>query len=259
MSAILVPGVNHRLLPGKSRTLLQPQIISVHTMVWDLGNCERYFAQSGNPYSHFGTGHDGEIRQWQDLRYRAASDLDGNPYNISIENADKGAGFPTWSGSNVPAFTDDQADSLVVLLSWLCHRFNLPKTAIGTSCPHERGIGWHRLGINPYRNTSCGRRWSSAYGKACPGDRRIHQLTTEIIPAVSAPTTTATLEEDPMWAIMLKTMWAEAGLSLTNPVFAHELQKAIIEIYKKPEKDRHGGYLWYRHTYLAQYKLPQLA
>lgn len=180
MSAVLIPDVNHRLLPGKSRTLLQPQIITVHTMVWDLNSCETYFRRAGNPYSHVGTGHDGEVRQWQDLGYRAASDLHGNPYNISSQNADTGPGFPRWTGSDVPDFTDPQAESLIVVLSctWLCHRFNLPKEAIGSSCPHERGIGWHRHGVDPYRNRSCGRRWSSAYGKACPGDRRIHQLTT---------------------------------------------------------------------------------
>lgn len=194
MSAILVPGVSHRLLSGKSRVALQPQIINIHTMVWDIGNCERYFAQSGRPYSHFGTGHDGEIRQWQDLRYRAASCLHGNPYNISIENADTGAGFPRWSGSNVPDFTDAQVESLIVLVSWLCHRFGLPKSAISTTCPHERGIGWHRLGVNPWRNTSCGRLWSSAAGKVCPGDRRIHQIKHEIIPEVSSPTDTISEE-----------------------------------------------------------------
>ena len=187
MGAILVPDVEHRLLTGKSRTLLDPRWITVHTMVWDLANCEHYFRAAGNPYSHLGTGHDGEVRQWQDLRFRAASDLDANRYSISIENADKGPGFPTWSGSDVPAFTDAQCEALVVLLSWLCYRFGLPKSAIGSTCPHERGIGWHRLGIDPWRDTGCGLRTSSSRGKVCPGDRRIHQLRTEIIPAVSAP------------------------------------------------------------------------
>lgn len=187
MSAIVVPGVNYRQLSGKSKTLLVPRVINVHTMVGGLAGVERYFAGSGNPYSHFGTGYDGEIRQWQDLRYRAASDLNGNPYCISIENADSGTGFPVWSGSNVPRFTDKQADSLVVLLSWLCHRFNIPKELIATSCPHERGVGYHRLGVDPYRNTKCGHLWSRARGKVCPGDRRIRQLQTEIIPRVSSP------------------------------------------------------------------------
>jgi len=187
---IIYPGGAYRQLARKSRVPLAPRIINVHTMVGTLGGTEGYFAGDGRPYSHFGTGGSGEVRQWQDLRYRAASDLNGNPYCISIENEDTGPLFPRWSGSDVPRFTDKQADALVMLLSWLCHRFGLPRSAITTSCPHERGIGYHRLGVNPYRNTDCGHLWSSAYGKACPGDRRIHQLVHEIIPRVSAPGST---------------------------------------------------------------------
>src|SRR5690606_5793748 len=187
---IIYPGGAYRQLARKSRVPLAPRIINVHTMVGTLGGTEGYFAGDGRPYSHFGTGGSGEVRQWQDLRYRAASDLNGNPYCISIENEDTGPLFPRWSGSDVPRFTDKQADALVMLLSWLCHRFGLPRSAITTSCPHERGIGYHRLGVNPYRNTDCGHLWSSAYGKACPGNRRIHQLVHEIIPRVSAPGST---------------------------------------------------------------------
>lgn len=185
--AITMPGANVRLLPGKSRVLLQPRWITVHTMVGTLDGTESYFRGAGRPYSHFGLGSDGEIRQWQDLAFRAASDLEGNPYAVSIECEDTGPRFPRWSGSDVPAFTPEQVDTLIVALSWLCHRLGLPKQAITTSCPHERGIGYHRLGVDPWRNQACGQRWSSARGKVCPGDRRIHQLLTEIIPRVSAP------------------------------------------------------------------------
>lgn len=196
MSAIIVPGINYRQLPNKSRTTLDARFINVHTMVWDLVGCENYFSKYGNPYSHFGTGYDGEIRQWQDLRYRAASDLYGNPTCISIENADKGPGFPNWSGSDVPPFTAAQVESLVVLISWLCHRFSLPRSVVQSSCPHERGIGYHRLGCDPWRNTNCGTKWSNARGKVCPGDRRIYQLHYEIMPAVSSPVPTPFPEED---------------------------------------------------------------
>lgn len=186
MAALLVPGIQHRLLSGKSTTPLDPRFIVVHTMVGYMAGTEALFTPSGRPYSHFGAGGSGEIRQWQDLRYRAASDRDGNPYSISIECEDHGPPFPAWSRSDVPRFTDAQADSLVVLLSWLCHRFGLPKKAIGTSCPSERGIGWHRLGIDPWRYPTC-LKWSSSRGKACPGDNRIAQLRNDIIPRVSAP------------------------------------------------------------------------
>lgn len=184
--ALTVPGVDYRQLPGKSTTPLDPRWVTVHTMVGTLAGSEAWFTPAGRPYSHFGVGGDGRIRQWQDLRYRAASDRDGNPYSISIECEDHGDMFPSWSGSNVPMFTAKQADSLEVLLAWLCHRFGLPASAIGSSCPHERGIGWHRFGIDPWRNPNC-LSWSSSRGKACPGDNRIAQLRDEIIPNVSSP------------------------------------------------------------------------
>lgn len=186
MAAILVPGVEHRLLSGKSTTPLDARVITVHTMAGYMAGTESYFTPAGRPYSHFGVGGDGRIRQWQDLRFRAASDYQGNPFTISIECEDHGVMFPLWSGSNVPMFTAKQADALEVLLSWLCHRFGLPKKAIGTSCPSERGIGWHRLGIDPWRYPTC-LKWSSSRGKACPGDNRIAQLRNDIIPRISSP------------------------------------------------------------------------
>lgn len=189
--AVTAPGVAYAQLPNKSTTPLVPRWITIHTMVGTLGGTESWFTPAGRPYSHFGVGGFGAIRQWQDLRYRAASDLQGNPYSISIECEDTGYPFPVWSRSNVPRFTTSQADALVVLLSWLCHRFGLPKQAIRSSCPDERGIGWHRFGIDPWRQTNC-LRWSSSAGKACPGDRRIAQLQAEIIPRVSSPEDTMT-------------------------------------------------------------------
>lgn len=182
--ALVLPGVNYRQLPYKSRTLLTPRIITVHTMVGYLNGTESYFKGSGRPYSHFGIGGNGEIRQWQDLRYRAASDYQGNPYSISIECEDHGLQFPKWSGSNVPAFSKAQVESLIVLLSWLCARFGIPSEAIRSSCPDQRGIGWHRFGIDPWRQHGCAR-WSTAYAKACPGNRRIYQMKNVIIPAVA--------------------------------------------------------------------------
>ena len=43
------------------------------------------------------------------------------------------------------------------------------------SRPGTRGVGYHRLGCDPYRVTG-GELWSSSYGKVCPGDARIAQL-----------------------------------------------------------------------------------
>lgn len=183
--AILYPGAEHHLLANKSTTPITPLVVNVHTMVDTLPGTESYFSKSGNPYSHFGTGGDGSVWQWQELDFRAASDLDGNPYCISIENEDTGTLFPVWSGSDVPRFTPAQAESLAQLIAWLCTRFGLPTNLIPNSIYGQTGVGYHRLGVDPYRVPN-GVKWSNAYGKACPGDRRIAQLRDEIMPRVRA-------------------------------------------------------------------------
>jgi len=184
--AVTAPMAQYRQLSRKSTTALSPRIINVHTMVWDLLSCERYFGTLGNPYSHFGTGFDGHSWtsfQWQDLRYRAASDYHGNPFCISIENADKGPGFPVWSGSNVPRFVPEQAEILAQLIAWLCARFAIPPYLVSDSLPGRVGPSYHRLGIDPWRVPN-GVLYSSSRGKVCPGDRRIAQLRDEIMPRV---------------------------------------------------------------------------
>jgi hypothetical protein len=120
--------------------------------------------------------------------------VEANPYSIAIVAEDKGAGFPTWSGSNVPPYTAQQVESLIFILGWICARYGLPASSIRTSLPDEpHGIGWHRLGIDGNFPTSWaywgrqpgGQHWSNTTGKACPGDNRIRQLTEQIVPAVA--------------------------------------------------------------------------
>jgi hypothetical protein len=193
--AVVYPGADYRQLAGKSRTLLTPRVVNVHTMVGTMAGTESWFTPGGRPYSHFGVGGRGEVRQWQNLTYRAASDLNGNPFCISIECVDMRDPFPSWSGSNVPAFTTAQADALVRLINWLCTRFSIPKVLLTNSLPGVRGVSYHRLGIDPYR-VSGGVRYSNATGKVCPGDRRIAQLGSYIMPRVRGAVTTPPQEEE---------------------------------------------------------------
>jgi hypothetical protein len=172
--------------PNKSTTPLTKDIICVHTMVGTLAGSWSYAAKAGNPYWHFGTGGDGQVWQCQDLRYRSAANLNGNHHVIPIENADMGPGFGPWSGrcGDVPPFTPIQQAKLTDLIEWLCRRYSIPPVLIPDSKPGRRGIGYHRQGIDPWR-VSGGELWSKATGKCCPDDRRIRQLTTEIIPEVA--------------------------------------------------------------------------
>lgn len=201
--AVTLPGVDVELLPGKSRVPLVPRIINAHTMVGTLAGTEAHFRPAGRPYSHLGLRGDGYGRQWQPFDYRAASDLDGNPYSISIECEDRGPLFPAWSGSDVPPFTPAQVEWLVVTLAWLCRRYTIPPVLTPDSKLGRMGPSYHRLGIDPWR-VAGGLRYSSSYGKVCPGDRRISQFVTVIVPRVAmlvngqTPGPTPTPEDDDM-------------------------------------------------------------
>lgn len=231
--AVLASGVSYRQLSGKSTVPLQPRVITLHTMAGTLAGTEAWFSGTGRAYSHFGVGGGGEIRQWQDLRYRAASDLYGNPYSISIETEDRGPAFPAWSGSDVPAWTPAQVDALVVLLAWLCARFGLPTSAIRSSCTHERGVGWHRVGIDPWRDPSCPR-WSSTRGKVCPGDRRIAQIHNQVLPRLGAGS--APVQEDDMFSDDDRELLREAVIALrasNQPKSGHYGGRVLREIRDK--------------------------
>lgn len=178
-----LPGANVRILSGKSTTPLVPRFQNFHTMVGTLAGTESHFTPSGRPYSHFGVGGGGEVRQWQDLDFRAASDLNGNPYSISWETEDHGPHFPVWSGSDVPEWTDNQLDAMANGGAWICLRYGIPTVDVLSSWPIPHGLSIHRYGIDPYR-VSGGLYYSSKTGKVCPGDRRVHQFKTELVPEI---------------------------------------------------------------------------
>lgn len=162
--------------------LRTPDLVILHTMAGSLAGTEQFFRQNGygGVESHFGMGADGTVWQWQDTSRQAEANYRGNHRIISIETADRGTGFPTWSGSDVPAWTDRQLDELAKLLAFLCDVHDIPCRLVPDSKPGRRGVGYHRLGIDPWR-VAGGEVWSSARGKSCPGDRRVAQ-----IPAVIA-------------------------------------------------------------------------
>src|SRR4030095_5794545 len=126
----------------------------------------------------------------------SAASIEMNPYSIAIVAEDKGPAFPAWSGSNVPPYTDAQVATLILIISWICHRFGIPKNAARTSCiDSAHGVGWHRLGIDgnfpnvwPYwgRQPGC-LETSLSTGKPCPGNARITQIVHDIMPRVSSP------------------------------------------------------------------------
>jgi hypothetical protein len=157
---------------------------------------ESHFGVGGKWGPDVGLALDGRIFQWQDLRYQADANLDGNPTVISIETADNAA-------EPIQPWSDKQLDAIVNLLdwlcrpeahkacpvSWLCHQIGIPRQLIPDTKPGRRGIGYHRQGIEgnyPDGLVPGGVRWSRATGKTCPADARIHQIKTIIIPRLNA-------------------------------------------------------------------------
>jgi N-acetylmuramoyl-L-alanine amidase-like protein len=155
-------------------------LLVVHTMVGNLVGTDNYFRQQPNN-SHFGLGGqwgadasaklDGRLYQWVDTAFRSAATREGNPRVIAVECADNAPANP----GGIKPFTDAQCDALVGLMVWAHKTHGIPLVAAHDSKPGTVGIGWHKLGCDPYR-VSGGELWSSAYGKVCPGDARIAQI-----------------------------------------------------------------------------------
>jgi hypothetical protein len=177
-------------------------IVCLHTMAGPFDVVDDMFHANGykGTESHFGVKGDGFAKQWQDLDFTADANNEGNDRVISIETADMGERFPRWGGSDVPAWTEAQLDKIVLLVTWLCDHYDIPKRLIPDTRPGRRGIAYHRQGIPgafppPFTGlVPGGELWTvlpGGRGKPCPGERRIHQLVDTVIPRVRG-------EEDPV-------------------------------------------------------------
>jgi hypothetical protein len=86
-------------------------------------------------------------------------------------------------------------DKLVDIIAWCCGRFDIPPVSIPNTLPGNRGLAFHRQGIDgnfpPEPSIFAGRvpdgeLWSKFRGKVCPGDRRIKQFVEVVVPRVRA-------------------------------------------------------------------------
>ena len=179
-------------------------ILCFHTMVGSLWGTDAYF-RTGNGVgyngteSHFGTGGDGTLVQWQDTDFQADANYNGNPDVLSVENADMGPEFKPWNindASQVPAFTAAQIERGAQIAVWAHREHGIPLVLIPDTLPGRRGIAYHRQGVPGYVVPG-GVVWSTAYKKACPADRRIAQM--PLIVARAQQIINGTQEEDDMY------------------------------------------------------------
>lgn len=165
--------------------LVKKHKILIHTMVGTLEGTDSMFRKDGfsGVESHFGTSDTGVIWQWQDTDFQADANLEGNDDAISIENEDWF--INNWKGVGpVPPFTDAQVDSLVDLCAEICLEHDIPPVRCPDSEDASKGIGTHRLGIDPFRTH--GEHYTTSFGKVCPGDARLRQVNEIIIPRTAA-------------------------------------------------------------------------
>lgn len=219
--------------PQAEPPMQKHDIICFHTMAATLEGVRVGFKRDGyhGVESHFGVGGSGKAYQWQDLAFQADANLDGNWHVISIETEDRGQHFPEWEGTNVPPWTREQMDKLVEITAWLCKRFDIPPKLIPNTRPGNRGLAYHRQGIDGNFNPPTfkfpgrvegGEKWSDAFGKVCPGDPRINQLINVIIPEVQEELQ-PTVER---W--LLRTKVDGEPRNLTKPMTLPRLGRAIV-------------------------------
>jgi hypothetical protein len=149
---------------------------------------ESHFIVGGKWGSDGTHGWDGKIVQVQDLDYTADANLDGNWHVISCETGDNAPA----SSADIAAWTDKQMESLADLAAAVCIKCKIPPVLVPNTKKGNRGLAYHRQGcmhslgynVSDYLVRG-GEKWSNATGKVCPGDRRVHQLKTELVPEIA--------------------------------------------------------------------------
>jgi hypothetical protein len=150
--------------------------VCLHVAVSEGSSLFGYFNRKGSPTSHFYVRRDGKIEQYVDTKYRAPANLEGNSSLISFETQGgvKSANTEPWTAAQVLAMAE--------CIAWLNEVEGVPLQLMPNSKSGSLGIGYHKQGVDPYR-VDGGEKWSSAYGKICPGQGKINQIPTIIAKA----------------------------------------------------------------------------
>ena len=179
------PGANWVPSPYHGATRQRGRAFVLHVAV---ANVEA-LAPRSNASWHFYVAKNGKITQYIDTDHISWATGDGNPTVVSAETE---GGVVN---ANIEEWTGSQIESLAQIFAWLHKDEGIPLRLMSDSRRESRGLGYHRLGIDPWR-VSGGELWSSAKGKICPGEGKIKQMTKilyralQIVdgPTVPAPT-----------------------------------------------------------------------
>lgn len=163
------PGAIRKVVARHRTPMARHRGVCNHIAVSEAPSLFGYFNQPGSPTSHFYVRRSGVVEQYVDTQFRAPAQLEGNATMISIE---------TQGGvRNVDSepWTEDQVVTLARIAAWANRIHGIPLVRMPDSRPASTGIGYHRLGVNPWR-VSGGETWSQSYGKICPGAGKIAQI-----------------------------------------------------------------------------------
>lgn len=178
------PGAIRKVVTRHTTLMARYRGVCNHVAVSEAASLFGYFDQVGNPTSHFYVRKDGVTEQYVNTLYRAPAQLEGNPSMISVETQ----GGVT--DVDHEPWTAAQVERLASIASW-CHTVHgIPLVRMADSLPATVGIGYHRLGVDPYR-VDGGELWSKSYGKICPGGGKIAQ-----IPGIITRAKSLALEDD---------------------------------------------------------------
>jgi hypothetical protein len=163
------PGAIRKVVERHKTPMARYRGVCNHVAVSEAASLFGYFDQDGNPTSHFYVRRDGVTEQYVNTLYRAPAQLEGNPSMISIETQGGVTNIDT------EPWTAAQVERLASIARWTHEVHGIPLVRMADSLPETRGIGYHRLGVDPWR-VDGGELWSKAYGKVCPGDGKIAQI-----------------------------------------------------------------------------------
>lgn len=162
----IYPGATAKLIEPSDQRNFQGRAI-FHVAV----SRSRSLRPSGGNSWHMYVAEDGYAEQYVDDTQRAYANVDANDDAFSVETA--GAANPLTVDTE--PWTEAQCHTLAGIWRWQHDLRGVPFDILPDSMPGRRGVGTHRLGIDPWRVPN-GEKWSTSRGKRCPGDAKIAQL-----------------------------------------------------------------------------------
>ena len=183
--ATIFPGATWRPMPGSSGRpkRRKGRGVGLHVAVYLGPSIYDINLGTGND-AHLYVRKDGSVEQNVDLDLVAYAGVDGNSSMIWVETE---GGMGTAAQVDAELWTPPQAATLARIARWAHDTEGVPLQVMPDSRPTSRGVGTHRLGIDPWR-VAGGESWSSHRGKQCPGAAKVAQVPAIVAAALGGPT-----------------------------------------------------------------------